>query len=96
MTCFHIAYSLCHILGALTYIFLIQGNISRQEAVSMIPPLFMDIKPHHKILDMCAAPGSKTAQLIEYLHQDENVNIPGILNHFITVAHSSRQCFCKK
>ncbi|XP_064640882.1 RNA cytosine-C(5)-methyltransferase NSUN2-like [Lineus longissimus] len=52
------------------------GNISRQEAVSMIPPLFMDIKPHHKILDMCAAPGSKTAQLIEYLHQDENINIP--------------------
>jgi len=23
----------------------------------MIPPLFMDIEPHHRILDMCAAPG---------------------------------------
>ncbi|GFN95333.1 tRNA (cytosine(34)-c(5))-methyltransferase [Plakobranchus ocellatus] len=44
------------------------GAISRQEAVSMIPPLLMDIKSHHKILDMCASPGSKTAQLIEYLH----------------------------
>ncbi|KAL3860582.1 hypothetical protein ACJMK2_010684 [Sinanodonta woodiana] len=52
------------------------GNISRQEAVSMLPPLLMDIKPHHKILDMCAAPGSKTAQLIEYLHADESVHIP--------------------
>ncbi|BFZ12837.1 hypothetical protein BsWGS_15875 [Bradybaena similaris] len=44
------------------------GAISRQEAVSMIPPLVLDIRSHHKILDMCAAPGSKTAQLIEYLH----------------------------
>ena len=44
------------------------GNISRQEAVSMIPPLVLDVKPHHKVLDMCAAPGSKTAQLIELLH----------------------------
>lgn len=25
-----------------------------------------------KILDMCAAPGSKTAQLLELLHADEN------------------------
>ncbi|GFG38232.1 hypothetical protein Cfor_12224 [Coptotermes formosanus] len=46
------------------------GNISRQEAVSMIPPLLLDVKPHHKILDMCAAPGSKTAQLIELLHAE--------------------------
>ncbi|XP_059801112.1 RNA cytosine C(5)-methyltransferase NSUN2 [Hypanus sabinus] len=52
------------------------GNISRQEAVSMIPPLLLDVKPHHKILDMCAAPGSKTAQLIEMLHSDMNVAFP--------------------
>ncbi|SMN18488.1 similar to Saccharomyces cerevisiae YBL024W NCL1 S-adenosyl-L-methionine-dependent tRNA: m5C-methyltransferase [Maudiozyma saulgeensis] len=44
------------------------GNISRQEAVSMVPPLLMDIQSNHKILDMCAAPGSKTAQLVEALH----------------------------
>lgn len=44
------------------------GSISRQEAVSMIPPLVLDVQPHHKVLDMCAAPGSKTAQLIEALH----------------------------
>ena len=45
------------------------GHICRQEAVSMIPPLFLDIQAHHKVLDMCAAPGSKTAQIIEALHQ---------------------------
>lgn len=44
------------------------GNISRQEAVLMIPPLLMDVQPHHAVLDMCAAPGSKTAQLVEALH----------------------------
>ncbi|EDQ91030.1 uncharacterized protein MONBRDRAFT_36363, partial [Monosiga brevicollis MX1] len=42
-----------------------QGNISRQEAVSMIPPLLLDVKPNQRVLDMCAAPGSKTAQIIE-------------------------------
>ncbi|QRG39820.1 hypothetical protein FDK38_004277 [Candidozyma auris] len=47
------------------------GNISRQEAVSMIPPLLMDVKPHHAVLDMCAAPGSKTAQLVEALHAND-------------------------
>ncbi|RLV95421.1 hypothetical protein JA1_001034 [Spathaspora sp. JA1] len=48
------------------------GNISRQEAVSMIPPLLLDVQPNHYVLDMCAAPGSKTAQLVEALHsQDE-------------------------
>ncbi|KAK8846869.1 hypothetical protein IAR55_005959 [Kwoniella newhampshirensis] len=44
------------------------GNLSRQEAVSMIPPLFLDVEPHHLCLDMCAAPGSKTAQIIEALN----------------------------
>uniref|UniRef100_A0A8C1ABY8 tRNA (cytosine(34)-C(5))-methyltransferase n=1 Tax=Cyprinus carpio carpio TaxID=630221 RepID=A0A8C1ABY8_CYPCA len=32
--------------------------------------------PQHKILDMCAAPGSKTAQLIEMLHSDMDIPFP--------------------
>ncbi|KAM4705052.1 RNA cytosine C(5)-methyltransferase NSUN2 [Rhinophrynus dorsalis] len=52
------------------------GNISRQEAVSMIPPVLLNVQSHHKILDMCAAPGSKTAQLIEMLHSDMSVPFP--------------------
>jgi 16S rRNA C967 or C1407 C5-methylase (RsmB/RsmF family) len=47
------------------------GNISRQEAVSMIPVLLMDIKPGFYVLDMCAAPGSKTAQILESLTNDD-------------------------
>lgn len=46
------------------------GFISRQEAVSMIPPLLLDVHRGQSILDMCAAPGSKTAQLLEYLSHD--------------------------
>lgn len=34
-----------------------------QEAVSMIPPLVLDPKPGEHVLDMCAAPGSKTSQI---------------------------------
>ncbi|KAL8476218.1 hypothetical protein ACS0TY_028761 [Phlomoides rotata] len=44
------------------------GNITRQEAVSMVPPLFLDVRPDHYILDMCAAPGSKTFQLLEMIY----------------------------
>ena len=46
------------------------GIISRQEAVSMIPPMLMGIKPNSKIFDMCAAPGSKTAQFLEIFYKD--------------------------
>lgn len=45
------------------------GNITRQEAVSMVPPLFLDVQSHHYVLDMCAAPGSKTFQLLEMIHK---------------------------
>ena len=47
------------------------GNISRQEVVSMIPPLVLDVRPGMTVLDLCAAPGSKSAQLIEMVHGGE-------------------------
>jgi 16S rRNA C967 or C1407 C5-methylase (RsmB/RsmF family) len=46
------------------------GHITRQEAVSMLPPLFFDLKGSDRVLDMCAAPGSKTSQLVEQLSRD--------------------------
>jgi 16S rRNA C967 or C1407 C5-methylase (RsmB/RsmF family) len=44
------------------------GFVTRQETVSMIPPVVLNAEPHHKILDMCAAPGSKTSQLLEIVN----------------------------
>ena len=52
-----------------------KGNISRQEEVSMIPPLLLDVEPHHTVLDLCAAPGSKSAQLVELLHAGEEERV---------------------
>ena len=38
-----------------------------QEAASMIPPLILDPKPGEIVLDMCAAPGSKSSQIAQYM-----------------------------
>ena len=41
----------------------------------MLPPILLDVKSHHSIFDMCAAPGSKTAQLLELIMSDhQNVH----------------------
>lgn len=34
------------------------GLISRQELVSMLPPLFLDVQSTDLVFDMCAAPGT--------------------------------------
>lgn len=44
------------------------GQIYVQEAASMIPPLILEPKPGDSILDMCAAPGSKTSQIAQYMN----------------------------
>ena len=41
------------------------GALTRQEVVSMIPPLILNAQPGVTVLDMCAAPGSKTTQILE-------------------------------
>ena len=50
------------------------GHITRQETVSMIPPVVLSVEPHHKVLDMCAAPGSKTSQLLEIVSTFDGSN----------------------
>lgn len=44
------------------------GYIYVQEAASMIPPVVLHPKPGDVVLDMCAAPGSKTTQMAQYMH----------------------------
>ncbi|CAE8625695.1 unnamed protein product [Polarella glacialis] len=46
------------------------GLITRQETASMLPALVLDVHPEHLVLDLCAAPGSKTMQVLEMMHGD--------------------------
>jgi NOL1/NOP2/sun family putative RNA methylase len=43
------------------------GYIYIQEAMSMVPPIALAPKPGDYVLDMCAAPGSKTTQIGQYM-----------------------------
>ena len=43
------------------------GRITRQEAVSMIPSLLLEIEENQIVLDMCASPGSKSTHIAEIL-----------------------------
>lgn len=44
-----------------------------QEAVSMLPVMFMNIQPGDRVLDLCAAPGNKTAQISVLLNNGGTV-----------------------
>ncbi|OJD18939.1 hypothetical protein AJ78_01051 [Emergomyces pasteurianus Ep9510] len=67
------------------------GNISRQEVVSMIPPLVLDVRPGMTVLDMCAAPGSKSAQLMELVHAGEEERMAEIAERLESGAEAQRK-----
>lgn len=43
------------------------GYVYVQEAASMIPPIVLNPQPDEVVLDLCAAPGSKTTQMAQYM-----------------------------
>ncbi|EJW04064.1 hypothetical protein EDEG_01640 [Edhazardia aedis USNM 41457] len=45
----------------------------RQELVSMLPVLYSSISPNHNVLEMCAAPGSKTTQVLSILEKGTGI-----------------------
>ncbi|MFC1691688.1 SAM-dependent methyltransferase [Nanoarchaeota archaeon] len=49
------------------------GYIYVQEPASMIPPIILDPKPGETVLDMCAAPGSKTTQIAQYMENNGTI-----------------------
>lgn len=40
-----------------------EGRVYLQNLASMLPPLLLDPRPGEEVLDLCAAPGSKTTQI---------------------------------
>ena len=46
------------------------GYIYVQESASMIPPIVLDPQPGERVLDMCAAPGSKATQIAQYMKNE--------------------------
>jgi len=45
----------------------LMGHIHVQEEISMVPALVLDPKPGETVLDLCAAPGSKTTQISQIM-----------------------------
>jgi NOL1/NOP2/sun family putative RNA methylase len=64
------------------------GRITQQEAASMMPVQALDVQPGHRVLDMCAAPGSKSTQIAEMLAGEGLVVAsepnPGRANHLVS------------
>jgi len=52
------------------------GLIYRQEQNSALPALLLDVGAGHRVLDMCAAPGSKTLQVLDLMLADANGVFP--------------------
>mmetsp|Transcript_1037 Transcript_1037/g.1888 ORF Transcript_1037/g.1888 Transcript_1037/m.1888 type:complete len:466 (+) Transcript_1037:576-1973(+) len=74
------------------------GMLTRQEIVSMLPPLLADIQSHHSVFDMCAAPGSKTAQALElimsqHMKKNKKANVDEVDGFVIANDASSKRAF---
>jgi len=48
----------------------LQGYYYIQEAASQLPPQVLNPQPGEDVLDMCAAPGSKTTQIAQYMKNE--------------------------
>ncbi|ASJ03071.1 tRNA methyltransferase [Thermococcus profundus] len=68
------------------------GVVFGQEASSMIPPVVLDPKPGELVLDMAAAPGSKTGQIAQYMENEGCIiaNDPQISRANVLMANLNR------
>ena len=47
-----------------------EGKIYAQALSSMVPAVVLDPQPGERVLDLCAAPGSKTTQIAAHMHNE--------------------------
>ncbi|NJE61359.1 tRNA (cytosine(49)-C(5))-methyltransferase [Thermococcus sp. 21S7] len=68
------------------------GLIFGQEASSMIPPVVLDPKPGELVLDVAAAPGSKTGQIAQYMENKGCIiaNDPKLSRANVLIANLNR------
>ena len=65
--------------------FLKDGRAYVQSLSSMIPAGILDPKPGEKVLDMCAAPGSKTTQMAEMMGNNGSIDAWDLYPHKISL-----------
>lgn len=50
-----------------------KGYFTIQDESTVLPCLLLDVKPQHKVLDMCAAPGGKTSVLADLMQNQGQI-----------------------
>ena len=69
------------------------GYFYIQEGGSMLPPLALNPKPHHLVLDLCAAPGSKTTQLAQMMNnQGAIIANDRVFRRITSLGHNLQLC----
>jgi len=69
------------------------GYFYIQEGASMIPPVALGPAPHHQVLDLCAAPGSKTTQIAQMMrNQGAIVANDYSLRRLVSLSHNLESC----
>ena len=67
----------------------LRGALQRQEAASMLPASLLELEAHHSVLDMCAAPGSKTIQMLALLEQATGEELSSTRHRGVVVANDA-------
>lgn len=65
------------------------GKITIQDEASMLPAKMLDPKPGEKVLDMCSAPGSKTAQLSLMMKNKGTITALDLHEHRVELVRSN-------
>lgn len=57
------------------------GQLTIQDESSMLVAAVMDIEPHHRVLDACAAPGGKTTHIASFLSPEAGGKVTALDLH---------------
>lgn len=57
------------------------GQYTMQDESSMLVAPSLDLKPHHRVLDACAAPGGKTTHIAQYLDATQGGQVTALDLH---------------